>query len=70
MRKALPLLLAGERWSPLVRQFLVEQQAELRAWDTRIEIVTGHIQRGSATLPVCQRGEKVRGIGPLGASAL
>jgi len=70
VRKALPLLLAEERWSPLVRQFLVEQQAELLAWDTRIEVVTGHIQRESATQPVCHRLEQVRGIGPLGASAL
>jgi transposase len=70
VRQALPLLLAEERWLPLVRQFLVEQQAELRDWDTRIEIVTGHIQRESATQPVCQRLEQVRGIGPLGASAL
>jgi transposase len=70
VRKALPLLLTEERWSPLVRQFLVEQQAELRDWDTRIEIVTGHIQRESATQPVCHRLEQVRGIGPLGASAL
>jgi len=70
VRKALPLLLADERWSPLVRQFLVEQQAELLDWDTRIAVVTGHIQRESATQPVCQRLEQVRGIGPLSASAL
>ena len=29
LRKALPLLLAEERWSPLMHQFLTEQQAEL-----------------------------------------
>ena len=70
VRKALPLLLAEERWAPLVRQFLMEQQAELLNWDTRIEEVTGHITRESATQPVCQRLEQVRGIGPLSASAL
>lgn len=70
VRKALPLLLAEERWAPLTRQFILEQQAELRSWDTRIEEVTEHIKRESATQPVCQRLEQVRGIGPLSASAL
>jgi len=70
VRKALPLLLADERWSPLIRQFLMEQQAELRHWDTRIEAVTAHIKRESATQPICHRLEQVRGIGPLSASAL
>lgn len=70
VRKALPLLLAEERWSPLIRQFLMEQQAELTHWDTRIEAVTAHIKRESATQPICHRLEEVRGIGPLGASAL
>lgn len=70
VRKALPLLLAEERWAPLIRQFLVEQQAELLSWDTRMAEVTEHITRESATQPVCQRLEQVRGIGPLSASAL
>jgi len=70
VRKALPLLLAEERWAPLVRQFLLEQQAELTYWDTKIEAVTAQIKRESATQPVCQRLEQVRGIGPLSASAL
>ncbi len=70
VRKAFPLLLAEERWAPLVRQFLVEQQAELLNWDARIEEVTNHIKQESATQPVCQRLEQVRGIGPLSASAL
>ena len=29
VRKALPLLLAEDRWAPLIRQFLIDQQAEL-----------------------------------------
>ncbi len=70
VRKALLTLLADERWAPLVRQFLVEQQAELTYWDTRIEAVTKHITRESATQPVCHRLQQVRGIGPLSASAL
>lgn len=70
VRKMLPLLLAEERWAPLIRQFLLEQQAELRTWDERIQEVTAHIMRESATQPVCQRLEQVRGIGPLSASAL
>ncbi len=70
VRKALPLLLAEERWAPLIRQFLTDQQAELTYWDTKIEAVTAQITRESATQPVCQRLEQVRGIGPLGASAL
>ncbi len=70
VRKALPLLLAEERWTLLMRYFLVEQHAELQNWDARIEEVTGHIKRERATQPVCQRLEQVRGIGPLSASAL
>ncbi len=70
VRKALPLLLAEERWAPLIRQFLTDQQAELTDWDTKIEAVTAQITRESATQPVCQRLEQVRGIGPLSASAL
>ena len=70
VRKALPLLLAEERWAPLIRQFLTDQQAELTYWDTKIEAVTAQITRESATQPVCQRLEQVRGIGPLSASAL
>jgi len=70
VRKALPLLLAEERWAPLMRQFLTDHQAELLIWDTRIEDVTRHIKQESAMQPVCQRLEQVRGIGPLSASAL
>jgi transposase len=70
VRKALPLLLAEERWAPLIRQFLTDQQAELTDWDTKIEAVTAQINQESATQPVCQRLEQIRGIGPLGASAL
>jgi transposase len=70
VRKALPVLLAEERWAPLVRQFLTDQQAELTYWDTKIEAVTAQITRESAMQPVCQRLEQVRGIGPLSASAL
>ncbi len=70
VRKALPLLLAEERWAPLVRQFLMEQQAELTDWESKLEAVMAQITRESATQPVCQRLEQVRGIGPLGASAL
>lgn len=70
VRKALSLLLTEERWSPLVRQFLLEQQAELTDWDTKIEVVTARIKRENATQPICHRLEQARGIGPLGASAL
>ncbi|MGP0591128.1 IS110 family transposase [Nitrospira sp. T9] len=70
VRNALPLLLAEERWSGLVRQFLADQQAELRYWDTKIEAVTAQIKRENARQPICQRLEQARGIGPLGASAL
>ena len=70
VRKALPLLLAEERWAPLIRQFLLEQQAELREWDTRIVAVTQAITQENARQPVCQRLEQIRGIGPLSASAL
>ena len=69
VRKALPRLLAEERWSSLVRQFLVEQHAELLEWDIRIKAVTEHITQESATQPVRQWLEQVRGIGPLSASA-
>ena len=70
VRKALPLLLAEERWAPLIRQFLTDQQAELTYWDSKIEAATAQITRESALQPVCQRLEQVRGIGPLSASAL
>jgi len=70
VRKALPLLLAEERWAPLIRQFLLEQHAELLEWDTRIVAVTQAITQENARQPVCQRLEQIRGIGPLSASAL
>ena len=70
VRKALPLLLAEERWAPLLQQFLTDQQAELLYWDTKIEAVTAQINRENARQPICQRLEQARGIGPLGASAL
>jgi len=70
VRKVLPLLLAEERWSALVRQFWVDQQAELQDWDAKIEAVTAQIKRENARHPTCQRLEQARGIGPLGASAL
>ncbi len=62
--------MAEERWAPLIQQFLLEQQAELLTWDTRIQEVTDHITRESAAQPVCQRLQEMRGIGPLAASAL
>ena len=70
VRKALPLLLAEERWAPLLQQFLTDQQAELLYWDTKIEAVTAQINLENARQPICQRLEQARGIGPLGASAL
>lgn len=70
IRKALPRLLTEDRWSPLLRQFLHTQQAELRACEAQIEVVTATIKQESAAHPACQRLEQVRGIGPLGASAL
>ena len=53
-----------------MRQFLTEQQAELTACETQMAAVTVAITRASAPQPLCQRLEQVRGIGPLGASAL
>ena len=70
VRKALPLLLADERWAPLIQQFLTDQQAELLYWDAKIEAVTAQIKRENATQPICHRLEQARGIGALGASAL
>lgn len=70
VRNALPLLLADERWAPLIQQFLTDQQAELLYWDAKIEAVTAQIKRENATQPICHRLEQARGIGPLGASAL
>ena len=54
VRKALPLLLAEERWAPLIRQFLLEQHAELLEWDTRIVAVTKAITQENARQPICQ----------------
>ncbi len=46
VRKMLPLLLAEERWGPLLQQFLIDQQAELRYWDAKIEAGDGADQTG------------------------
>ena len=70
VRKMLPLLLADERWAPLLQQFLIDQQAEWQYWDAKIEAVTAQIKRENAAQPICSRLEQARGIGPLGASAL
>jgi len=70
VRKALPRLLAEERWAPLLQQFLTDQRAELEDWDAKIKAVTAQINRENARQPICQRLEQARGIGPLGASAL
>jgi len=50
--------------------FLRILSGELLYWATKIEAVTKQINQTSATQPVCHRLEQVRGIGPLGASAL
>ena len=70
VRKRLVLLLAEDRWSDQVRQFLTDQQAELGYWDDKIEAVTAQITRENARQPICQRLAQARGIGPLSASAL
>ena len=70
VRKRLVLLVAEDRWSDQVRQFLTDQLAELREWDDKIEAVTSQITRENARQPICQRLAQARGIGPLGASAL
>lgn len=70
VRHALACLLTEERWSALVRQCLADQRAELEEWDAKIEAVTAQIKQENARQPICQRLEQVRGIGPLGASAL
>lgn len=70
VRKMLPLLLAEERWAPLLQQLLIDQQAEWRYGDAKIEAVTAQITRETAAQPICHRLEQARGIGPLGASAL
>lgn len=64
VRKTLALLLTEDRWSGLVRQFLADQQAELKEWDTKIEAVTAQIKRENARQPICQHLEQARGFGP------
>lgn len=70
LRKALPLLLAEERWGGLFRQLLEEQQCEWQALDQRIAAVTQQLERLSQMDPVCVRLQQIPGIGPLSASAL
>lgn len=70
LRKALATFLADERGTPLLRQLLTEQQAELADWDHRLEAVTTRIEQEAAQQPVCQRLQTIPGIGPLSASAL
>lgn len=70
LRKALPLVLAEERWSGLFRQLLEEQRAEWQALDHRIAAVTQQLERLSQTEPSCVRLQQIPGIGPLTASAL
>jgi transposase len=71
LRKALATFLAEEeRGTPLLRQLLAEQQAELADWDHRLEAVTTRIEQEGAQQPVCQRLQTIPGIGPLSASAL
>lgn len=70
LRKALPLVLAEERWSGLFRQLLEEQQREWQALDARIAAVTQQLERLSQTDPSCVRLQQIPGIGPLSASAL
>jgi transposase len=70
LRKALATFLAEERGTPLLRQLLMEQQAELADWDHRLEAITTCIEREGAQQPVCQRLQTIPGIGPLSASAL
>ena len=53
VRKILPLLLADERWAPLLQQFLIDQQAEWQYWDAKIEAVTAQIKRENAAQPIC-----------------
>ena len=60
-------LLTDERWTPLLRQLLAEQLAELADWDHRLETVTTRIKQESAQQPVCQRLRAFPGIGPLSA---
>jgi transposase len=70
LRKALVTFLADERGTPLLRQLLAEQQAELADWDHRLEAVTTRIEQEGVQQPVCQRLQTIPGIGPLTASAL
>ncbi len=70
LRKALPLLVAEERWAGLFRQLLEEQRAEWQALDHRITAVTQQLERLSQTEPSCVRLQQIPGIGPLSASAL
>lgn len=70
LRKALPLVLAEERWAGLFRQLLEEQRAEWQVLDQRITAVTQQLERLSQTEPSCVRLQQIPGIGPLSASAL
>ena len=70
LRKALPALLAEDHWAAEFRQVLLDHQAELREWDVRLAEVTARIERASVQQPICQRLQRIRGIGPLAASAL
>jgi transposase len=70
LRKALATFLTEERGTPLLRQLLAEQQAELADWDHRLEAVTTRIEQEGVQQPVCQRLQTIPGIGPLSASAL
>lgn len=70
LRKALATFQAEERGTPLVRQLLAEQQAELADWDHRLEAVTTRIEQEGSQQPMCQRLQTIPGIGPLTASAL
>ena len=70
LRQALATFQAEERGTPLLRQLLAEQQAELADWDHRLEAVTTRIEQEGSQQPICQRLQTIPGIGPLTASAL
>lgn len=70
LRRALLTFHAEEGGTPLLRQIVAEQQAELAAVEARLEGIKTRIQQASTQQPVCQQLQTIPGIGPLSASAL
>lgn len=70
LRRALPQVLAEERWAADFRLVLHEQYEELVAVEARLATITDRLEQISQTHPRCQLVQAIPGIGPLTASAL